>query len=1188
MSELREIVDKLANGFFEYECGKLSFSMPKIEASIPPGQLYEGSFTIKSATDTLTKGHIYTSSMRLVCRVDYFEDSEKEIPFVFDPTGLEAGDVVKGDIQIVSSAGEYYIPFVFSVVHVNIESTLGTVRNLFHFTNQAQLNWNEAVSLFYSPEFKRVFEGNDRVHYEKYLGFLNAAQSEMSVDSFLVAVNKKQPVTYSLDRYAYEFRDVIEEMRCEITLHKSSWGYIHLDVSSDNDFVTIEKPEVTENDFLGNEYKLVFFVSDEALHEGDNYAAITITAPGQELKISIVASKRKHSDSKRERRLERKKLICKLMRKYLAFRMHKINANSWVRDSLKIVERLNAVDEKDPISRLFQAQLLLVEERYNEANWILEHVANEMNIHTTGNATYCYYLYLTTLYRRDEDYVNQIAVQVNSIYEQDKKSYLILWTLLFLDEEMSQSDSKKLAAIERRYESNCFSPILYLEAYNCYVNSPSLLNKLTDFELQVLWLMIKNGRLSREVADQLAYLASRQRAMTPRLRDVLIGAYKLYPEPVFVEAITTILIREDRRREEDFIWYLRAVQLDLRITRLYEYFMYSIPITHKEQLPKQVYMYFGYKSELNDEKKAFLYASMIAHKKELPELYESYKEQMLLFAAERIEEEKIDASLAEIYKDVLFAEMIKPDMAQNLSKLIFARELFVPEDEYVSVIVIQEQLESEAVYPIKHHRAYPCIYSEQSTVFLEKSDGQRCLLDLSKLKKLMNENTYVPIIKNYVNHNLPFIIYLAEGKKSYITVDSTNADLCRELVESDEVRESYKRDIRMALLHYYYENDQMVLLEEFLFDIKPRDLNAKDRSELINFYVLRSMYDEAYELLTIYGTEEVNAKTCVKVCSQMVGKKDRLPDAMLVKVCYHAFKQGKYDSQTLQYLVDYFDGLTKELRDLWRAAMQFDLDCYALTEKLIIQMLFTRTSVGEKEKIFSYYLSLGASTKVELAYLSYCAYDYFTKERLTDDSVFEHLVDNYRLDEHLNDACKLALLKYYAEEVDHYSERIKDMLRIFLNEYMHRNMYFRFFSNYVNILPELASFEDKAIIEYRTNPTSRVVIHYILEESDSGEDIYRTEEMRNMFGGVFSKEFILFYGENLQYYITEEKGGREQLTVSDSLSISDVSTVETESRYSMLNDMVVSKTLRDDETLMKLMEEYVQADYFTEQIFTIR
>ena len=488
---MREIVDKLVNGFFEYDCGKLTFSVPKIDTVIPPGELYEGSFTLKSVTETIVTGQIYTSSMRLVCRTDSFEDVEKEIPYVFDPTGLEAGDVVKGDIQIVSSAGEYYIPFVFSIVHNTIESSLGSVRNLFHFTNQAQLNWDEAVQLFYSKRFLQVFDGNDRIHLDKYLGFLNAPKSEQSVDAFLVAINKKSPMHYSLDRASYEFRDVIEEMRCEVTVHKSTWGYVHLELSTDAPFIRLEKEVVTDHDFLGNDFRLVFYLSDAALHEGNNFGQIKLHGGVRDQSLTVVASKRKQSSSGRARRREKNQLISRLMRKYLSFRLRQINVSTWARESMKTVERLNAIDDKDPLSRLVQAQLLLVEERYNEANWILEHVANEMNIHTTDPEVYCYYLYLTTLYRREEDYVNQIAEQVNGIFEKHLTSSQILWTLLYLDEHLSSSEAAKLAAIENQFQQGCHSPILYMEAYHCFVNNPSLLSKLTDFEIQVLWLPVK-------------------------------------------------------------------------------------------------------------------------------------------------------------------------------------------------------------------------------------------------------------------------------------------------------------------------------------------------------------------------------------------------------------------------------------------------------------------------------------------------------------------------------------------------------------------------------------------------------------------------------------------------------------------------------------------------------------------------
>ena len=254
-------------------------------------------------------------------------------------------------------------------------------------------------------------------------------------------------------------------------------------------------------------------------------------------------------------------------------------------------------------------------------------------------------------------------------------------------------------------------------------------------------------------------------------------------------------------------------------------------------------------------------------------------------------------------------------------------------------------------------------------------------------------------------------------------------------------------------------------------------------------------------------------------------------------------------------------------------------------EKLIIQMITTGTTIGEKEELFEEYVKSGSNTKVELAYLSYCAYDYFVKDRMLDARVFEHLAKNYRRGEELNDACKLALLKHYTEEKKSIDQRTADMIREFLNEFSGRSIYFAFFKDYIGVLNGLSDFKDKVIIEYKTAPTTRVMLHYIIENGESGDN-YHTEEMRNMYGGIFAKDFILFFGENLQYYISEEAGGEEYLTFSDSVSVSDNVVEGGGSRYAMINDMVVAKTLQDDDTLMQLMEEYVREECFAKRAFT--
>ncbi|MCR5687860.1 MAG: DUF5717 family protein [Lachnospiraceae bacterium] len=1186
---MRAVIDRCADGFFDYDCGKLLFSTARIEADMPKGQLFEGSFTLSSEDGRDFTATIYTSSMRLVCRNDHVDDEPSAtIHYVFDSTGLESGDVVKGDIQVVSNAGEYYLPFVFSVSYGIVQSSLGNVRNLFHFTNQAQVNWEEAVELFYSPVFPQVFGGNDRIHYDKYRGLSNIPGNSQAVDDFLVAINKKRPVEYSVDRTHYEYTDVSDDLECELLLHKSTWGNIEAKITSDVPFIRIEKEEIGADDFVGNDHMMKFTIIGDRLHEGRNFGTITVSSANSCVDINIIARHRARVNAKRVERREKRNLTLRLMRQYVDFRMKKTNVGSWVRESMKIVERMNSLDDKNPVSRLYQAQLLVVQRRENEAKWVLEHVENEMNIAECPDRVKAYFMYLTTLVNRSDEYINETAAKVNALFTANPDSFEILWTLLYLDENLTDNASRKITLIEKMFEGGCTSPVMYIEAYNFFVANPEKFSKLSAFEIQVLLFAAKMDIMDAELLKQLMYLAGRQRDYDPLLYSLLCMCYDLSGDEGLVEVISTLLIKGNISGPKYFRWFDRAVRMQLRITRLYEYYMYSVPSDYDGLIPRSVLMYFGFRNDMNYHRIALLYANLIAHKREYADTYDTYREHMQVFAVEQIEQEHIDGNIAKVYEDVLFLEMIKPEMARHLAKILFAYEVKINDPEAKNVVLVQSQFEGELVFKIENGYAYPTIYSGEFTLFTEDSAKRRRIIDGSNVRKLMNEAVFMQSIRYYVLDNVYFDMYLCEGRKHYVTVDDSNVEFCRELAESELVCEYYKRDIRMALIQYYYDNDQVTTLDEFLMNMNVKVLSAKDRASVVKFMTRRGMFEKAYQILSIYGTEEIAAKDCVGVCSHMIQENDKTPDTLLIKLCYFAFENGKYDEVLLRYLVENFNGLTKQLRNIWKAARGFDVDTFPLMERLIIQMLYTHTTVGEKEEIFEEYSRACTGTKVMLAYLSYCSFEYFAKERLTDPRVFEHITELYRLGEKINDACKLALLKYYSEEKQLQTEKVKAMLKEFLVDFMHRNTYFRFFSKYADLVPEISDYLDKTIIEYRTNPSNRVMLHYILENGQDEDESYHTEEMRNMFGGVFTREFILFFGENLQYYITEEQNGKELLTASDSLSVSDTSDSHVESRYTMLNDMVVSRTVKDDNTLLDIMREYVEADSFAHRVFKLR
>lgn len=106
----------------------------------------------------------------------------------------------------------------------------------------------------------------------------------------------------------------------------------------------------------------------------------------------------------------------------------------------------------------------------------------------------CYYLYLTTLNSKSDRYVDGISRRIAGLYERNRGNWRIAWLLLFISEEYTRSTARKWALLEELFAYRCYSPIVYLEAWNLICMNPAMLMKLGDFELQILNFAAKMKR----------------------------------------------------------------------------------------------------------------------------------------------------------------------------------------------------------------------------------------------------------------------------------------------------------------------------------------------------------------------------------------------------------------------------------------------------------------------------------------------------------------------------------------------------------------------------------------------------------------------------------------------------------------------------------------------------------------------
>ena len=86
---------------------------------------------------------------------------------------------------------------------------------------------------------------------------------------------------------------------------------------------------------------------------------------------------------------------------------------------------------------------------------------------------------------------------------------------------------------------------------------------------------------------------------------------------------------------------------------------------------------------------------------------------------------------------------------------------------------------------------------------------------------------------------------------------------------------------------------------------------------------------------------------------------------------------------------------------------------------------------------------------------------------------------------------------------------------------------------------------DKFFLEYHTAPGQQIEVHYRLEAQQE----YLADELTEMYDGIYVKDFILFFGEKVQYYILESQTADGQIGASGCLGNGDIMEEGSRDRY---------------------------------------
>lgn len=1167
---MRKRIEELAGGMVICAAPLAEFSVSQIEIEIPEGQDAEGEFKITSGNRIPLRGVISSSRPRMECLSDRFDGEEITISYKFHSAGLTKGDVSQGEFFIECCRKEYSLPFLVSI-------TEGT-RSLSSFAALAYQNWQEAKALFLQLDFERRIRLEDEKQRLFYAGLIRGRKPDLSLEEFLLSCRLKEQIVIQAGQTEFECLNLTERVRKDIILSKNTWGYVEFTVTSDSAFIEIEKKRFTTEDFLGSKAELNFYLSPENMHSGKNFGRIFIKNISWEITISVCASVMREKE-RQSNRNEIRSLHAKLLTSYIEYRLKKIGTGKWTMQTCGTIDKLLELDSDNLWYRLIKAQALFTNGQRQESEWLLKEFKRKQK--DQRSPEWGYYMYICTLMEHEELYISRLIGEIRQIYMEHQENPILFWCMLFLRDEYADGGHQKRKDLEKRIMEGDDSPLFYVEAYCLYQKEPYLLSHFGEFELKIFYWAYKQGVLSKDLAEQAVSVFS-ERLPYKRLAFRLLEAcYEILNEERTLSVICGYLIRNQKYGKRFFPWYVLGIQNKLRITGLYEAYLQSMDDRSIQEIPQIIQMYFKYNNHLANRQKSILYVNIIAEKAQKPQLFEQHYPAMERFAYEQMEEGRIDDNLAVIYKEVLSHQVFVPRLVDALADVLFVHRLTCFEKETQRVFIWQNQMQKPKEVLLHDGVAYFPLYSNDYAIFIEDAYGNRYSASAAyQLEKLMHPGKYLRACMQSPAPKLPYLLYYFANHIGQEIFGEKDLKYFQKVFLCPDISDRYKASMLSKLFSLLHEMNLTGEMEYILKHVDTSLLCAGEKKRILNFCIEHQLYEQAFLIAGEYGFDLPDNEAGVQLLCHQIQKLGFEEDKTLVQFCADICLKGCYTEELLEYLCSYYQGSVGFMLKIFHTAKTLGIDVEAYAKRLLLQMLYTEEFAGCADEV---YKSCGDEIcGIKEAYLSYFSYDYFVKEKEVPKDFFESLKAWQGSGGALNEICGLALLQEFSRQPV-LSETERELAERLLQRYLFLGIHFSFFKKISETLSFRYQLNDKYFIEYRADTKNQIWLTYAFEGSN--EEF--TEEMTEVYEGIFVKELILFLGEAVLYSVFEEKDGEKQLLKSGRLQYEEnLKNDKPEGRYGMLNKMTALFAAENNTEFLEDLTQYDRLDSLVDEFFT--
>ena len=1153
---------------FRYAMPHLKVSPAGLTIDVQTGNTVTGSFLLESESgkDEEIRAYITVHDCYMSLNTESFAASKKLVSWIFDAGTLAAGTSYSGYISVISDHGETEIPYNVNVTEKSVITDEGEISDLFQFSAFAMKHFNKAAEIFCDNSFKGIFLEGKEHERNLWQSLRNDPDHEHALDTFLCADRKKFPVRLFTEKNRYEFHLSERPIEDKILLEKSTWGWCGARIKTYGDFIECEKNIINSDDFDEDTCEIKFQVNPLCTSAVRDSGKIVIenALDRIEIRIDLInVTRNDHFFQTKKRRFQNYK---KAVLSYANLKMGEIEIDEAMAEIRSCLYGIDP-EGRDSLGELVEIYLEGLSGKKDSASErFLEVEKNGINI-----GLYDFIEYLLTedeeVRKKDIDEVYDLAC--TGIKWQDTLLYINM------DRKIANDPARKIEELSKLYDKGIRSPFIYIDTLLTFRNEVDAFKSLGGLEKHAFAYAARHEYFTDpDLVEKYVCFATEIKEYDPLILSTLCYIYDILTTEEVLFAIDTQIILRGYQKREDHKFLTEGVKEGLRITGIYEAYFSTFNAKEEELLP-ETFMYFRYDDPAAVSDKAKLFAYIVDHKDD-GENYRFFVNRIRDFAGEELKKGNVSDDLITIYRDCIKDHDFLSANAEYLVNVLFKARIFLMDGNFSKIKVFPDELKDPDEYMLQGRINYVDVYGDDSIVML--ADDEERLYPLENCGDLTKQFTPAAHLDECLNSGSRDIRLLCEtvyeSEKLHRNI-SDKIGVFTDILKSNRLSEGFKLFIAGRMINHYYDTYDGVMLEKLLSVYDLYGVDRKDGENQARLILTRNMYPLGIRAVKYLGPENVEAKFILRIVEQMLDDEKGRDSSFLDAMAYFLMKEKKASDKVLIWLREHHEGSLTEMTELFEILNEKGLMTEDYSAKLIEQILFTEELPAITGEIYKAY-DHKSDDILARAMINYVSYRYLLCDR-EPESEFVSGIRDLALDG--NDRLHVLTYLKILSSKNTLTSSEREFTLVMLARLTEEGVILPFFKRFIGKCDVPAEIINRTFVLFTADEEANVSIHYRTYTRSRTEASYTTEYMRNIYKGLFIKEFLIFDDENVQYYITidDEEEKSERVAESGLLEFlpSDSMIDDGGSLFTQLNSVFIAEDFSDGTSFKEYLLKYI-------------